>query len=337
MSIKVGVLRGGPSSEHEISLKTGKNVILNLAHLSKKYSVKDIILNKEGDWFMDRKISQPERIFRSIDVVFNALHGYFGEDGKVQKTLETYGVPYTGSGVIASALGMNKVLSRGIFKKAGLNVPKSFVAENNDSTGNIAKNILKTMPPSFVVKPATGGSSLGVSIAHNFNELVRAIETAFNFVRQPAGKIIIEEYIKGREATCGIIDNFRGEKYYSLPVIEIIPPKNCGFFDYKAKYSYDTQELCPANFDLEIKKQIEEMAKNAHHSLGCRDYSRADFIVARKPLTKETKIYLLEINTLPGLTTTSLLLKAINAVGSSYSELLDHLLTLALSRKHYKF
>lgn len=326
--IKVGVMRGGSSNEHEVSLKTGDSVIANLP---KKYSVKDIILSKEGDWFLENKISQPDRIFRSIDVVFNALHGHFGEDGKVQRLLENFSVPYTGSGVLSSAIGMNKILSREIFKKAGLYVPKGIVIENNDSSVSIAKNILKTTPPSFVVKPASAGSSIGVSIAHNFNELVQAIENAFKFGQ----KAIVEEYIKGREITCGVIDHFRNQRYYSLPVIEIIPPKNCSFFDYSAKYSYDTQEVCPANIDLKIKKEIEEMAKMAHQSLGCRDYSRADFILANNlSFKKQPKIYILEINTLPGLTQASLLPKAINAVGSSFSEFLDHLITLALTRKN---
>ncbi len=322
MAIRVGVLRGGPSQEHEISLKTGEAV---LAGLPEKYSAKDILLSKNGEWFFNGQFSHPEKILRSVDVVFNALHGYFGEDGKVQQILELFKTPYTGSGMLASSLGMNKILSREAFARAGLNVPRAVVVISKDEDySEAAQRIFKIMSPSWVVKPASSGSSVGVSIVHNFNYLFKAIETAFNF----SEKVLIEEYIKGREATCGVIDNFRKQKYYSLPVIEIIPPLEHEFFDYQAKYSGGTREICPANFDSELKKEIEKAAMIAHQALGCRHYSRADFRISSKG-----KIYILEINTLPGLTTESLLPKALNAVGSSYPEFLDHLLTLALSEK----
>lgn len=319
MAIRVGVLRGGPSTEHEISLKTGEAVLSNLP---KKYKGKDILLSKNGEWYLDAKPSYPEKIFQSVDVVFNALHGHFGEDGKVQQLLETFGVPYTGSGVLASFLGMNKILAQEAFLNAGLNVPRAmfFLKSDGEHAGEISHRVFRKIGPSWVVKPSSSGSSIGVSIVHNFNNLVEAIEAGL----QSFDKIIVEEYIKGSEATCGVIDNFRNQKIYSLPAIEIIPPAEHNFFDYEAKYSDRTKEICPANFDSEIKNKIEEAAKIAHYALGCRHYSRADFRVSPKG-----KVYILEVNTLPGLTTESLLPKALNAVGSSYPEFLDHLITLA--------
>lgn len=321
MAIRVGVLRGGPSSEHEVSLKTGEAV---LAGLPEKYSGKDILLSKNGEWFFNGQFSYPGKIIRSVDVIFNALHGYFGEDGKVQQILELFKVPYTGSGMLASSLGMNKILSREAFARAGLNIPRAIIICKDEDYSEAARRIFKIMSPSWVVKPACSGSSVGVSIIHNFNDLIKAIETAFNF----SEKVLIEEYIKGREATCGVVDNFRKQKYYSLPVIEIIPPLEHEFFNYQAKYSGGTREICPANFDSELKKEMEKAAVIAHQALGCRHYSRADFRISPKG-----KIYILEINTLPGLTAESLLPKALNAVGSSYPEFLDHLLTFALSEK----
>jgi len=320
MVIRVGVLRGGPSQEHEISLKTGEVV---LANLPKKYKAKDILLSKNGEWRLNAKLSYPEKIFQSVDVVFNALHGHFGEDGKIQQLLETFGIPYTGSGVLASSLGMSKILSREAFAGAGLNVPRAMAFSKSDSghAGEIAHKIFRKIGPSWVVKPNSSGSSLGVSISHTFNDLIKAIEKAFDF----DSKIIIEEYIKGSEATCGVIDNFRNQKIYSLPPIEIIPPPEHEFFNYKAKYCGETKEICPANFDIEIKNKIEEAAKISHQVLGCRHYSRADFRISPKG-----KVYILEVNTLPGLTAESLLPKALNAVGSSYPEFLEHLITLAL-------
>ena len=310
-------MRGGPSLEHEVSLKTGESV---LRDLPKKYSAKDIFINKEGGWHLGGKPAHHDQIFRQIDVVFNALHGEYGEDGKVQRLLETFGVPYTGSGVIASALGMNKILARQAFKSAGLKVPSGLEIFLEKGLAETAKDIFKKMSPPWVIKYPSGGSSVGISIAHTFDDLAGALEKVSSF----SSKILIEEYIKGREATCGVIDEFRKQKHYALPVVEIIPPAKEKFFNYEAKYGGQTRELCPANFDMPTKRTIEEMAVAAHNAIGGRHYSRSDFIVSKKG------IYILEINTLPGLTAESLLPKALNAVGSSRKEFLEHLITLAL-------
>lgn len=323
MAIKVGVLRGGPSSESGVSLRTGEAVLKNLPG---KYSGHDIILSKNGKWYFQGWPSHPEKIFRSVDVIFNALHGKYGEDGKVQQLLESFKIPYTGSGILASALGMNKILARDSFLKAGLRVPDADFGSGKESPLNIANKALRKLSPPWVVKPASSGSSVGVSIARNFNDLIKSVEGALNH----DDKVIIEEYIYGREITCGILEKFRGQEHYVLPAIEIIPPPARDFFDYQAKYSGETREICPAAIEPKIKKAIEKMAMAAHIALGCRHYSRADFIVSQPLGGSEAKIYILEINTLPGLTSESLLPKSINAIGSSYSELLDHLIALAL-------
>lgn len=315
-SIRVGVLRGGPSLEHEVSLKTGESVLRNLPEY---YSAKDIFISKEGEWHLDGKPAHQERIFRQVDVIFNALHGEYGEDGKVQQLLEVFGVPYTGSGVLASALGMNKILARQAFKSAGLKVPSGFEIVLENGFAETAKKIFKNMPPPWIIKYPSGGSSVGVSIARSFGDLAGALEKVSSF----SSKILVEEYIKGREATCGVIDEFRNQKHYALPVVEIIPPAKNEFFNYDAKYGGETRELCPANFDMATKKEIEKLAMVAHNSIGARHYSRSDFIVSKKG------IYILEINTLPGLTAESLLPKALSAVGSSHKELLEHLIKLA--------
>ncbi|MBU2109609.1 D-alanine--D-alanine ligase [Patescibacteria group bacterium] len=317
MAIKVGVLRGGISDEYKISLKTGESV---LANLPEKYSGYDVILNKTGEWYFQSMPAYPERIFRSVDVIFNALHGHYGEDGKVQQLLEAFNIPYTGSGILASALGMNKILSREAFARAGLKVPVGDYANDNESSFETARRIMRKVGPPWVVKPVSSGSSIGVSIVKNFDDLIKTIGETLNL----DNRIIVEEYLAGREVTCGVLERFRGEEHYALPIIEIIPPADSDFFDYRAKYSGETQEICPANLNLEIKRMIEDMARKAHIALGCRHYSRADFIISPRG------IYILEVNTLPGLTAESLLPKAVKAVGSSYSELLDHLISLAL-------
>ena len=305
--IRVGVLRGGPSAEHEVSLLTGINVLSNLP--SEKYQGIDILISREGKW----------PYLPAVDVIFNALHGEYGEDGQVQSVLEKKGLPYTGSGVAASALAMDKWASRQILCRAGLKVSPAI---------KIEKSSLEQIPNSnfslpWVVKPANRGSSVGISLVNNEKEFQPALDKAFQY----DNSVLVEKYIKGWEATCGILENFRGEKYFALPVVEIIPPPGKPFFDHQCKYDGTTQEICPGVFDEKTALAIQEAARLAHQSLGCRDYSRTDIIVA------EDGIYVLEVNTLPGLTKESLFPKAAAVVGCSFDQLLDHLLTLALERQ----
>jgi len=325
-SIKVGVIRGGPSSEHEISLKTGGEVLRNLP---RNYKGIDVLLTKEKEWHLSGFPKKSSQIFDplqgGVDVVFNALHGEFGEDGKIQQIFESHKMSYTGSSVLASALAMKKHLARNIFSCFGIKIPKALIFKKDNflgiDEGLCAEQVFNSMPPPWVVKPSSAGSSVGVSICKSHKELENSIQEAFNY----GDVILVEEFIKGREATCGILENFRGEKFYALPPVEIIPPKD-KFFDYEVKYDGSTQEICPANFDLSIKREIENIAKTAHGVLGCRHYSRVDFIVADKG------VYLLEVNTLPGLTSESLYPKAAAAVGLEFPELLDHLIQLALNK-----
>ncbi len=321
--IKVGVLRGGPSGEHEVSLKTGENVLNFLP--KKKYEGLDIVFKKDGQLSANNFPIKIQEIDQVADVVFNALHGQFGEDGEVQQILDRIKIPYTGSGCIASALAMNKVLSREFFKEAGLKMPQAIVLKSKENLEQSVMKIFQKMHPFWVIKPASSGSSIGVSIVKNFHDLVPAIRRAFEF----SDEAIVEEYIKGREATCGILENFRGEEHYALPVIEIVPPSHCGFFDYECKYDGSTKEICPSHFDIPTKREIENVARMAHRALGCADYSRADMIVSPRG------IYLLEVNTLPGLTSESLVPKSAEVVGLEFPQLLEHLIELALNRRGF--
>ncbi len=312
--IRVGVLRGGPSAEHEISLLTGANVLKNIP--SDKYEAIDILIGKDGQWpeFPCLPAGRP-----AVDVFFNALHGEYGEDGQVQAILEKKHLPYTGSGAAASALAMNKWASREIFQAAGLKTPPAIKIEKA-VIGSVAE-------PKFdfpwIVKPVNRGSSVGVSLVKNLEEFLPALNAAFRYDQS----VILEKFIKGREATAGILENFNGEKYFSLPVVEIVPPAQKSFFDYQCKYDGTTQEICPAKFSEEISRAIGETARRAHQALGCRDYSRTDMIVA------EDGIYVLEVNTLPGLTKESLFPKAAAAAGCSFDQILEHLIILALDRR----
>lgn len=314
----MGILRGGPSDEYEVSLKTGKTVIDNLAD---RYEVLDIFIDKAGVWHHLGVPTEPKNLFKRVDVIFNALHGAYGEDGTVQKLLEQFAVPYTGSTALASAVGMNKILSKKIFKDFNLKTPfYTTIAKNKNSPKEMVK-LFKTFPMPAVVKPSSGGSSLGTAIAKSLPDLEKAITEALKY----SDTALIEEFISGREATCGVIDNFRNEGLYSLLPVEIRKPAGSSFFDYKAKYDGQSQEICPGNFTAEEKKQIQKMAKEAHQALGLRHYSRSDFIV-----NPRRGIYLLETNTLPGLTSESLLPKSLEAVGCSLPDFLDHVIRLAL-------
>lgn len=323
--IKVAVLRGGPSSEYEVSLKTGFGVISNLSE--DKYKVIDVLIDKKGEWFVDGLQIKPENIHLRADVVFVALHGEYGEDGQVQKILETHNIPFTGSKSLASALGMNKILTKKIMKQYGIPTPHSRVLRKDEaSIANMAHDLFKTFIQPSVIKPATAGSSVGVSIAHTIHEIEAGLTKAF----EVSDTVLVEECIKGKEGTCGVLENFRDQELYALPPVEILPKEHQKFFDYESKYSDQNgaKEICPGNFTRKEIEEMEKLAKELHRAVGCRHYSRTDFMVHPK-----RGVFALEINTLPGLTPNSLIPKEVIAVGSSYKALLDHLITEALERK----
>lgn len=321
--LRVGVIRGGPSSEYDVSLKTGKSVLENL---SQKYQPMDIFIDKEGTWHVEGLPHEPHEAFKKVDIIFNAMHGEYGEDGKVQQILDTHSIPYTGSRSFGSAMAMNKSKAKTIFHQHGIKSPYHRVLKINpkEDIEALALELFRSFPMPLIIKPISAGSSVGVYLGKDFPSLYDGLfKTSQSF-----SDLLIEEYIAGREATVGVIDNFRNQSIYSLPVIEIKPPKENIFFDLDAKYSGMTEEICPGNFSLSEKDQLQELAKAAHQALGLRHYSRSDFIV-----TPRRGIFILETNTLPGLTSESLFPKALNAVGSNLPDFLDHVLQQALEGK----
>ena len=322
--IRVGVLRGGPSSEYEVSLQTGGSVLRALREkFPDKYQAHDILIDKQGNWHIDGMPIVPVDLSRRLDVAFNALHGSYGEDGTVQHIFETHGLPFTGSGSLASAVGMNKTLSRKAFKSHGIKVAVGKEISSKEILKDVtsaASEIFNTFPMPAVVKPVSAGSSVGVSIVQTKQELEKALVEA----AKHGASVLIEEFIKGTEVTVGVIDGFRDEELYVLPVVEIRPMT--AFFDYEAKYAGKSEEIVPAHISHETKVKLSELAKKAHQALGLRHYSRSDFIISPR-----RGIYILETNTLPGLTQESLVPKALRAVGSDVHELVDHLIRRALS------
>lgn len=320
--LKVAVLMGGKSSEHEISLATGENIIKNLD--AKKYQVIPIKITRDNQWIRQKKILEAEKALKKIDVVFNALHGEYGEDGTIQGILEFLGVPYTGSGVLASALGMDKVKSRDLFRLSGLLTPANVVLKKEIWTrkSEIIQNVIKKTKVPVVVKPTCLGSSVGVSIVRKKDNFKQALKESF----QQSEEILLEDYIDGREVTCGILENFNGEKIFTLPVTEIIPPDG-RFFDYEVKYNGQTQEITPARISPQLTEKVQKTAQQAHQILGCQGYSRVDMIINNQ------SVYVLELNTLPGLTKVSLFPQAAKTAGLGFPQLLDHLISLALEKR----
>ncbi|HYC34706.1 MAG TPA: D-alanine--D-alanine ligase [Candidatus Paceibacterota bacterium] len=323
--IRVAVLRGGPSSEYEVSLKTGDGVLKNLPE---KYHGIDVMIDKQGVWHVGGLPIKPEKLIERADVAFLALHGEYGEDGTVQRFFETHNFPFTGSKALASALGMNKALSKKVFIQHKIPTAHYRVIEREKvkDVKREAIDIFKTFIQPCVIKPNDKGSSVGVSICETAAEIEAALEKVFAIT----DKAVLEECIKGKEGTCGVLEHFRHKEVYALPPIEIRPKSHQKFFDYESKYSTQegADEICPGNFTRAETEAMEKYAIEVHKAIGARHYSRTDFMVHPK-----RGVFVLEINTLPGLTPTSLIPKEMVAVGSSYSELIDHLLTLALEKK----
>lgn len=306
----MAVLIGGPSAEHDISLSTGKVV---MEHLDReKYDIVPVLISRSGEWAVD-----PEELKEVADIAFIALHGEYGEDGEVQKVLEDVGMPYTGSGVIPSALGMNKIFSARLLKAYGLDVPEYVPVRKGYHPGQLK------LPFDFpvVVKPVDRGSSVGTMIVRKHSELHEALENAFQF----SDNAMIQEYIPGREFTCGVIDD--EDETIAFPVTEIIP-KAATFFDYHSKYTQNaSREITPAEISEKETKKIQDIAVRVHKYIGAYGMSRTDFILGHNG-----KLYVLEINTIPGMTPTSLLPQEAIKYGLSFPQLLDKIIKSGFRR-----
>jgi D-alanine-D-alanine ligase len=283
------------------------------------YEVKDIIISKRGEWLVHGFVKHPESALVDVDVVFIALHGSYGEDGTVQRILERLNIPYTGSGSYASAIAMNKALTKDYLKKHSDSVKMApHLKLTRSGISNLAQtveSIGELFGPEYVIKPVGGGSSIGTILTNRVG-LLKSIQDSLAAHEE----VLVEQRIIGKEATVGILEDFRNTRYYQLPAIEIVPPPSAQFFSADVKYSGETEEICPGRFSKDEKQELSALAQEVHQLLGLRQYSRSDFIVA------SDGIYFLEVNTLPGLTSQSLFPRSMEAVGSSYKELVNHLI-----------
>jgi D-alanine-D-alanine ligase len=302
---RVTVLLGGRSAEREVSLNTGAQV----ADALRASGIEVATIDTAADGFIQAIVaSRP-------DAVFIALHGRFGEDGTIQGLLELLDLPYVGSGVLASALAMNKVMSKHVYASEGLTTPDYRVARRGEPYD--VGDLTATLGPDTVVKPANEGSSVGMTMVHDPALLSDAIELAFR--HDPL--VLVERFELGVEVTVGVIGN---EDPVALPTLEIVPVND--FYDYESKYAPGmSRHIIPAGVSEAARAECQRLAVRAHRALGCAGMSRSDTIVV-----PDGTVYLLETNTIPGMTKTSLLPDAAAAAGIAFPELCERLVRLGL-------
>lgn len=305
--LRVALLAGGASDEREISLASGRGAGNALREAG--FSVTELDPAEKKDL--------QNLIAGNYNVAFLCMHGKMGEDGTLQGFLEMIGLPYIGSGVWSSALAMDKAKSKLFYENAGIQTPVSVTLYSPDDMS--VEDILSTVGESCVVKPATEGSALGVYIVKGADEVKDAIGKAFEL----DSEVLVETFVKGTELTIAVLGN---EQLEALPVIQIVPRNE--FYDFESKYAPGgSQHLCPAPLNAEATEKVQTMAKAAHRALGCSGISRSDFI-----MDENGEFWILETNTLPGMTETSLLPDAARAAGIEFPELCTRLIELALEQ-----
>lgn len=296
---KIGVLCGGFSNEREVSLRSGKNVYKALLELGYKNAV---LID------VDNNIAQVLKE-KEIEAVYNVMHGRFGEDGRIQGVLEFLKIPYTGSGVKSSAICMDKEITKTVLKNAGIRVIKSKCLYGDEDIDKLMQDL--SFP--IMVKPASEGSSIGMSKADNREELIKAVETA----KKADSKILLEEYLQGISCTVGVLE--KDKQIFATPILEF--RTKTLWYDYEAKYTKGlTDFILPAGFDKDLTKEIQDLAIKAHKICECDGVSRVDFLVYNNIP------YILEINTSPGMTDLSDLPAQAGHMGINYNELVDMIL-----------
>ncbi len=309
---QIALIYGGISSERDVSLSSGQQVFDALD--KSKYEI--------THYDPKTDLAKLAADATQIDAALIILHGPYGEDGTIQGMLDMLGIPYQGSGVLASALAMDKVTTKKLYSAVGIPTPAYLVFEQADAAS--PDTIVDRLGLPVVVKPALGGSSIGMSIVREKETLAAAIEKAFTQDRT----VMVEAFIKGVELTGGVLGN---DNPQALPLIEIRPSEKYDFFDYEAKYKPGaTTEICPAPVNETITQKAQSYALAAHQTLGCMGYSRTDIMLA------DGDLYVLETNTIPGMTATSLFPQSAAAAGLPFGALLDRLIELAIEAQQYK-
>ena len=319
----VGVLRGGTSSEYNLSLKSGAAVLAALPE--SRFETRDIFVDKKGYWHLRGMPVDAARALSQVDVVVNALHGGVGEDGTVQRLLTRAGVPYAGSRPLGSNYALNKIRAQEILRAAGVRMPRAvaFSLDDTLTTGQMTAVVFKEFGPPYVVKPAYEGASTGILVAQNLLDLPDAIGD----VLDAFGTALVQECIRGREATVGLIEHFRNEDLYALPPVHTEYPDQASMLLNKHHEEGTLRHHVPSNFSRSEKQALMDAARQAHRALGLSHFSRADFILTpRAP-------YLLEVNSIPGIYPGAAFPAMLESVGSSVGEYLEHAIDLARNRQ----
>jgi D-alanine-D-alanine ligase len=307
---RIGILRGGISPEYQVSLKTGAHV--QRALLEAGFDAIDMLLDREGVLHIKGIPSTLEHAQSSVDMMWNALHGEFGEDGQLQRLLEDYGIPYSGSGPYTSAVTHNKERAKEYAKSLGINTPQSLLImpEGDESVSEVTQRIYKTMAPPWVLKPLTGGSSIRTYFAFTPLELSQMVEESIAH-QEP---FLVEQYIFGKEAAVGVIDHFRNKDDYVLPVVEIPSPSR-GVLTHDVRTGDLPYATAGGTFRAEEKEELASLAQKLHDAFGAIDYSQSEFIVDQRG-----KVWFIEFDTQPALNEHAPFLVALDAVGSSLKE-----------------
>lgn len=333
MKTKVGVLRGGPSQEYDISLTTGKHILsmLQKEPLCGEYEPVDIFVDRDSVWHIGGSPVTPEEAVSKVDVLFNAMHGAYGGDGRVQCILDSFSKPYTGTKALGSAMALNKALSKEHFKSLGIKSPyyKEIKVSVNEDVEPIAHDLFRSFPMPVIVKPRSSGSSLGISVAYNFTELMKALEHTRGFSEE----IVVEEYLTGKEIISGFIEDFRGQELYNTIPVHVknnTTTSNLpgGHFDWASKNSGVYNYEAPAMISDEEKVIIENAVKSIKEHFNLRHYGTFDFLIHPK-----RGVYLLEVNTQPSLQEEATLFKSLSSVGVKAHEFFGHVLKLAMGKK----
>lgn len=308
--LRIAIIAGGPSAEAEVSRSSARGVGDALRATWPDVTVVEL----------DEAIGS-KLITGTYDVVFPVLHGPIGEDGTMQGFLEVLGLPYVGSGVLASAIAMNKIVAKQVFRCWGLPVARDVIVDRTEPVDAAVKRIRGALPRSVVIKPAGQGSAIGVGFASTRDELVAALRVAFEY----GDRALVEERIEGKEITAAVLERPDPE---ALGAIEVRTPKGA-WYDFEHRYTQGLSDhIIPAELPAEQSRRVLEVAVAAHRALGCRDLSRVDFVV---PATGEP--VLLEVNTLPGMTSTSLYPDAARAAGLPFEDLVKHLVLRGWERR----
>ena len=320
---RVAVLRGGPSSEYEISLRSGAAVLQNLPE---RFHEVDVFIDKRGDWHIHGRRESAHKILGMVDAVFNALHGEYGKDGTVQRLLRLHAVPHTGPRELAAAFAMHKRMTKDHATEEGIRTPYFTVLRKEDAADlqSAASHIYRTFPQPAVVKPLSRGSSLGVSVARTPDELAYALALAFEL----CDSVLIEEYIEGSEIVCGVIEDYRGEPAYALIPLRATLPSGSKFLDYEGRRSGQIRYEPAHHLPPETRELLMDAARRMHNRLGLRHYSTSDFLVHPK-----RGVFYLETDALPSLASDAPLPVALREVGGTLPHFIEHVISLALTKK----